>query len=300
MDAGFEILSVLIGLFAVSELLNTAAHLHEKADRIETRVRFSGFFPPLRETLSGWRSYLRASAIGTFMGLLPGIGGGPGGLLAYAQEKRASKTPEKFGTGMPEGLIASETSNNAITGGALIPMLTLGIPGDATTAIVMGGFIVHDIRPGPLLFQNSPAIVTTILLSVLLCNVLMLLIETLAIRGFVQVLDVPQTRLVPIIMLCVVGVVGVNNRLFDAWAMLFFGFLGYVFERNGYPLAPFVLGFILGPMVEENTRRTLLFYDSPMLLLERPVGTCLLLPALRPFILWLFRTVRQRRRATDG
>ena len=164
----------------------------------------------------------------------------------------------------------------------------------------MGGFIVHDIRPGPLLFQNSPAIVTTILLSVLLCNVLMLLIETLAIRGFVQVLDVPQTRLVPIIILCVVGVVGVNNRLFDAWAMLFFGFLGYVFERNGYPLAPFVLGFILGPMVEENTRRTLLFYDSPMLLLERPVGTCLLLPALRPFILWLFRTVRQRRRATDG
>ena len=158
MDAGFEILSVLIGLFAVSELLNTAAHLHEKADRIETRVRFSGFFPPLRETLSGWRSYLRASAIGTFMGLLPGIGGGPGGLLAYAQEKRASKTPEKFGTGMPKGLIASETSNNAITGGALIPMLTLGIPGDATTAIVMGGFIVHDIRPGPLLFQNSPAI----------------------------------------------------------------------------------------------------------------------------------------------
>ena len=142
MDAGFEILSVLIGLFAVSELLNTAAHLHEKADRIETRVRFSGFFPPLRETLSGWRSYLRASAIGTFMGLLPGIGGGPGGLLAYAQEKRASKTPEKFGTGMPEGLIASETSNNAITGGALIPMLTLGIPGDATTAIIMGGFIV--------------------------------------------------------------------------------------------------------------------------------------------------------------
>ena len=141
---------------------------------------------------------------------------------------------------------------------------------------------------------------TAILLSVLLCNVLMLLIETLAIRGFVQVLDVPQTRLVPIIMLCVVGVVGVNNRLFDAWAMLFFGFLGYVFERNGYPLAPFVLGFILGPMVEENTRRTLLFYDSPMLLLERPVGTCLLLPALRPFILWLFRTVRQRRRATDG
>ena len=300
MDAGFEILSVLIGLFAVSELLNTAGHLHEKADRIETRVRFSGFFPPLRETLSRWRSYLRASAIGTFMGLLPGIGGGPGGLLAYAQEKRASKTPEKFGTGMPEGLIASETSNNAVTGGALIPMLTLGIPGDATTAIVMGGFIVHDIRPGPLLFQNSPAIVTTILLSVLLCNVLMLLIETLAIRGFVRVLDVPKTRLVPIIiMLCVVGVVGVNNQLFDAWAMLFFGFLGYIFERNGYPLAPFVLGFILGPMVEENTRRTLLFYDSPMLLLERPVGTCLLLLALLPFILWLFRTVR-RRRATGG
>ncbi|MDO5538080.1 MAG: tripartite tricarboxylate transporter permease, partial [Desulfovibrionaceae bacterium] len=168
LSAGFEILSVLIGLFAVSEILQSSGSLHEKAEKISASLRLKDFFPPVRETVSKWRSYLRASCIGTFMGILPGIGGGPGGLVAYAQEKRASKTPEKFGTGCPEGLIASETSNNAVTGGALIPMLTLGIPGDATTAIVMGGFIVHDIRPGPLLFQNSPGIVTTILISVIL------------------------------------------------------------------------------------------------------------------------------------
>lgn len=298
MDAGFEILSVLIGLFAVSEVLNTAGQLFKKTEKINTSLSFRNFFPSLRETLSFWRSYLRAALIGTFMGILPGIGGGPGGLMAYAQEKRASKTPEKFGTGTPEGLIASETSNNAVTGGALVPMLTLGIPGDATTAIVMGGFIVHDIRPGPLLFQNSPEIVTVILASVILCNVLMLLIETCAIRGFIRVLDVPKARLVPIIiMLCVVGVIGINNRLFDAWAMLFFGFLGYLFERNGYPLAPFVLGFILGPMVEENVRRTALFYESPLMLLERPVGICLLILALLPFILWAWKSLVRRRTA---
>ena len=301
MDGGFEILSVLIGLFAVSELLNTSGNLYEKVEKIEARLNFRSFFPPVRETLSKWRSYLRASVIGTFMGILPGIGGGPGGLVAYAQEKRASKTPEKFGTGIPEGLIASESSNNAVTGGALIPMLTLGIPGDATTAIVMGGFIVHDIRPGPLLFQNSPDIITIILLSVLFCNVLMLAVETLAIRGFVRILDVPKHRLVPIIiMLCAVGVAGVNNRMFDVWAMLFFGFLGYILERNGYPLAPFVLGFILGPMVEENARRTVLFYDSWTALLERPIGICLLLLALLPFFLWAFRAVQKRRAAASA
>lgn len=290
LDAGFEILSVLIGLFAVSEILDTSGSLAEKMEIIRTKLTFSHFFPPIRETLALWKTYLRASAIGTFMGILPGVGGGPGGILAYAQEKRASKTPEKFGKGIPQGIIASEASNNAVTGGALVPMLTLGIPGDATTAIVMGGFIVHDIRPGPLLFQNSPEIVTTILLSVIVCNILMLAIESLAIRGFVKVLDVPKTHLVPIIvMLCVVGVVGVNNRMFDAWAMLFFGFLGYFFERNGYPLAPFVLGFILGPMLEENIRRSFIFYDSPMVFLDRPTGTILLILACLPFILWLFR-----------
>ena len=298
MDGGFEILSVLIGLFAVSELLNTSGNLFERTEKINAKFTFKTFFPPLRETASKWRSYLRASLIGTFMGILPGIGGGPGGLLAYAQEKRASRTPEKFGTGIPEGIIASETSNNAVTGGALIPMLTLGIPGDATTAIVMGGFIVHGIRPGPLLFQNSPDIITVILVSVLFCNFLMIAIETFAIRGFIRILDVPKHRLVPIIiMMCAVGVMGVNNRMFDAWAMLFFGFLGYILERNNYPLAPFVLGFILGPMVEENSRRTLLFYDSWTALLERPIGLCLLLLAMLPFFLWACRSIKNRRAA---
>ena len=294
MDAGFEILSVLIGLFAVSELLNTSGNLHLATDKVDAKLNFRNFFPPLKETLSKWRSYLRASVIGTFMGILPGIGGGPGGLLAYAQEKRASKTPEKFGTGIPEGVIASEASNNAVTGGALIPMLTLGIPGDATTAIIMGGLIVHDIRPGPLLFQNNPDIITIILLSVFFCNFLMLLIETFAIRGFVKILDVPKYRLVPIIiMLCAVGVAGVNNRMFDVWAMLFFGFLGFLLERNGYPLAPFVLGFILGPMVEENARRTVLFYDQPMaVLLDRPLGTFFILLAFLPIFMWLWKKIR--------
>ncbi|MCL2122449.1 MAG: tripartite tricarboxylate transporter permease [Desulfovibrionaceae bacterium] len=301
MDGGFEILSVLIGLFAVSELLRTSGNLLENAEKIDARVNFRTFFPPLRETVAKWRSYLRASVIGTFIGILPGIGGGPGGLLAYAQEKRASKTPEQFGTGIPEGVIASEASNNAVTGGALIPMLTLGIPGDATTAIIMGGFIVHDIRPGPLLFQNNPDIITIILIATLFLNFLMLFMETFAIRGFIRILDVPKYRLIPIIiMLCVVGVVGLNNRMFDAWAMLFFGLLGYALERNNFPLAPFVLGFILGPMVEENSRRALLFYNSWIELLERPIGICLLLLALLPFFHWAYRNLKERRSVATG
>lgn len=292
MDSGFTVLSVLIGLFAVSEVLTNCGSGGAR------NATFSGlggrFLPTLRESLPFWRTYLRSGVIGTIMGILPGIGGGPAGLIAYGRARSTSKTPEQFGSGCREGVIASETANNAVTGGALIPMLTLGIPGDATTAIVMGGLIIHDVRPGPLLFQNTPEIIYTILAGVFVLNILMFLMQSTAIRAFVKVLDIPRHMLIPIILLlCTVGTIGINNRLFDAWSMAFFGVLGFVLERNKYPLAPLVLGFILGPMVEENARRTLMFYDLHwQLLLDRPIGTVLLAAAALPFVLWLYRCVR--------
>lgn len=290
LDSGFSILSVLIGLFAISELLHNCGSTG-KVEMVTNTIK-GRFFPTLRENMLYWRTYVRSAIIGTFMGILPGIGGGPAGLIAYAQAKRASKTPEKFGTGHCEGIIASETSNNAVTGGALIPMLTLGIPGDATTAIIMGGLIIHDVRPGPLLFQNAPDIIYTILLSIFLLNIIMFVVESLAIRAFIKVLAIPKAMLLPIIiLLCTVGTIGINNRLFDATSMIAFGYLGFILERNKYPLAPLVLGFILGPMVEENVRRTLMYYEgSWTLLIDRPVGTVLLIIALVPLLLQAYRS----------
>lgn len=293
LDSGFTILSVLIGLFAVSELLNNSASV-AKVEKVTDNLQ-GRFFPSIRESLGYWRTYLRSACIGTVMGILPGIGGGPAGLISYGQAKRASSTPEKFGTGHPEGIIASETSNNAVTGGALIPMLTLGIPGDATTAIIMGGLIIHDVRPGPLLFQNAPEIIYTILLSVILLNIIMLIVESFAIRIFIKVLEIQRYLLLPIIiLLCTVGTIGINNRLFDAMSMVLFGYLGFILERNKYPLAPLVLGFILCSMVEENARRTIMYYDNGwQLFIDRPIGTVLLIVALIPLVLKVFRTFRK-------
>ena len=263
LNGGFKLLVVIIGLFALSELFSTSQRVGERVDIGNTRLKMSHMLPSIKDFFSKWRNLLRSSVIGTFIGILPGLGGGPGGMISYALAKRASKDPDSFGFGNPEGIYASETANNAVTGGALIPLITLGIPGDVVAAVLLGGFLIHGVSVGPLLFNDQPEITYSIILSVFLANLIMFGVMLIGIKFFVRILKTPRYLLLPlIIVFCVVGVLGINSRTFDVHTMVFFGVIGYVLEKNRYPLPPFILSFILGPMIEENLRRSLMYYGN--------------------------------------
>lgn len=276
LDAGFNLLPVLIGLFAISEIFQIAESKIMKQQSISYSLKGFGF--TFREFLGqGWNG-LRSSLIGTGIGILPGIGGGTANIIAYVTAKNQSKHPDKFGTGIPDGVVASETANNAAVGGALIPLISLGIPGDTVTALLLGGLVIHGLTPGPLLFQNNGDVVYGIFAALIIANFAMIALLFWGMKIFTKVLSIPQYILLPIIIiLCVVGAFGVNNRLFDAGALLFFGILGYVMLKFKFPVAPMILGFILGPIIETNLRRGLMYTKGDFLpFLTQPIAALFL------------------------
>lgn len=191
-------------------------------------------------------TYVRSGFIGTFVGILPAIGGGPAGLISYAQARNASHTPERFGSGVVEGVIAAETANNATIGGALIIALTLGIPGDPPTAVLLGGLMIHGLQPGPFLFLNYPEIVYSIYFSVFFSSLVRMFLMLSAARLLARIVDVPKHIFLPILfIIAATGVFSMNNRLFDVLVMLGFGLLRYILERFRYHLPPFILGMML-------------------------------------------------------
>lgn len=265
LASGFDLLPVLIGLFAVTEVMKEAegcwikGRTYDAAKHKITLGKIKGFGFTLAEALSQKINFVRSFLIGLVIGILPGIGGGTSNLLAYAVAKSQSSHPEKFGTGIIDGVVASETSNNASVGGAFLPLLTLGIPGDTVTAMLLGGFMIHGVTPGPLLLTSHGHLVYAIFAALIIAHFVMLVVEFWGLRIFVKALDIPKYILLPIIIsLCVVGAYGLNNNITDVWSLLIFGLLGYMLEKGGYPLAPLILGFILGPMVETNLRRGLM------------------------------------------
>ena len=263
LDNGFSVITVIIGVFAISEMFNQVSKMRSNTDAMTKFSKKAGFFPTFKEIKGMLGNMFRSSSIGTLIGILPGLSGPEAALISYTQAKRVSKEPEKFGKGSYEGLVASESSNNAVSGGSLIPMLSLGVPGNAVAAIIMGGLTLHGVEAGPLLFSTEPELVKIIIFGLFVSNVLMLFIESFAIKGFVKILSVPKHLLYPIIIVfCVVGVSSVNNRSFDAWAMLGFGILGFLLEKNKYPLGPLILGFILGSIIELNYRRSIMSFGS--------------------------------------
>lgn len=265
MRSGFDILTVLVGLYAISEILNTAANKKSLASASSQTAQFSGkgFGFSLKEFFSQKWNFLISALIGTGIGILPGIGGTTSNLLAYTAIKNRSKYPEKFGTGVIDGLVASETANNATIGGAMIPLLTLGIPGDAATAMLLGGLIVHGVQPGPLLFTTHPDVVYGVFAAMMIASVLMLLIQMVGLRLFAKVLKIPKYYLMPIIIvLCIVGAFGLNSRMFDCWSIVFFGLIGYIMSKLEIPLAPMIMAFVLGETVETNLRRALMYSNG--------------------------------------
>ena len=257
-DNGFDILPVLIGLYAITEIMKSSEEKGVVSASHITNAKIKGFGFSFKEFKSQLGNFFQSSIIGTCIGILPGIGGGTANILAYVAARKTSKHPEKFGTGIIDGVVASESSNNACIGGAMVPLLTLGIPGDGVTAMLLGGFAIHGMQPGPLLFTNNPQFIYAIFAALIMANIAMVLLEYLGMPYFIKVLTLPKHFILPLVLvLCMVGSFGLNNRMFDVWALFMFGAIGYFLEKLNFPLAPIILGFILGPMAETNLRRGL-------------------------------------------
>ena len=287
---GFSFVPVLIGLFAVSEVLLQATRLGETRPRLEV-VR--NVLPSLRELFKHRWLLLRSGMIGTFIGALPGAGADIASLVSYNEAKRASKHPERFGKGSEEGLMASETANNAVIGAALIPLLTLAIPGDAVTAVLLGAMRMHDLRPGPLLFQHNSDEVFAMYIALIVAVLMLRVVGLFMVRAFVRVMALPKhLLLVGILLFSFVGAYALGSSVFDLGTALAFGVVGYVMLRFGYPVAPLVLALILGPLAEDRLRQSLVMSRGDWtILFTRPISaTILVLAAVS--IVFAFRQQR--------
>lgn len=270
LQQGVHMLVAMIGLFAVPKVIDTFAE-HGRVTREIVTEDVRGLLPWGR--LRGyWGLMTRASVLGTLIGAVPGTGGPIASFLAYDHARRFSKNPDAYGKGEIGGVVAPEAANNAVMGGALIPMLSLGIPVDAATAIILGGLLIHGLQPGPLLFQTNLDVIYALYVTVMLSWIVILVAQVVGIRLFVRVLRVPPHLLaVCILVLCGIGAYAVRNSTFDVYVMAVFGLLGYALQRARIPVAPVVLGLVLGPTLEQQYRTALILSEgSHRIFLESP------------------------------
>lgn len=256
--SGFPLLPVLIGLFAISEIFVQLENISRKSFRaIDHKI--GRILPSFQDIKKLSPIIILSSLLGTIIGVIPGTGGAIASFLAYNEAKRWSKNPESFGTGNLEGVAAPEAANNGTTGGAMVPLLTLGIPGDVVTAVMLGALMLIGIRPGPLMFKEHPEVINAIFAGMMMANVLMLILGLISIRFAPYVLKVPNSILFPVIFaLCFLGSFSLNNSIYDMAVALVFGVLGYFMRKNGFPAVPIVLGIILGPIAEDELGHALL------------------------------------------
>ena len=277
---GFELVPVLIGLFAVSECLVSIETI-EKSQTVKSKVE--RLLSPLSDIKQCLWHVIKSGAIGTFIGCVPGAGSDIACFVAYGEAKRSSKRSDEFGTGCIEGVAAPESANNAVGGGAMIPMLSLGVPGDPVTAVLIGALMIQGLTPGPLLYRDHADVVYLIFAAMVIANVVMFIVATAGLPVFTKVISVNKNILVPIIfILCMVGSFSLRNNVFDVWTTFAFGVVGYLMQKVKLPVAPVLLALILGPMAEENLRRMLVANDGSYLPLTSPI--CIVLFALSIFM----------------
>ena len=242
--------------------------------KVTVEQKLSKIVPPWKDIKRIFGTVVRSSFIGVLVGALPAAGGSIASLVAYGQEKRLGKHRDLLGTGIIEGIAAPEAANNASTGGALIPMLTLGIPGDAMTAVLMGGLIIQGLRPGPLLFQQQMPFVSSIFISLLLSVVFMCILGLLGARLYAKLISFPKKYLIPAILVFgLVGSYAISNSIFDIWVLIVSGLVGFFFRKIGLPIAPIILGMILGPLFESNFRRALMLSEGNWAtFIQRPIS----------------------------
>ena len=284
LQSGINFVVVMIGLFAFCEVLEMLAKAsHDSIQGGKGKFKL----PSFRDFWNVKGAAARGAGIGCMIGMVPGAGATVGAVVAYGIEKQVSKDGAQFGTGVEAGLAAPEAAKNATTGAAMIPLLTLGIPGSAATAIMLAALVLHGVTPGPLLFAMQTDMVYTIFASLLLANLFMIGAGVLVARGFSSLLKVPPTILGAfIVVMSVVGAYGVRNNLFDVYVCLFFGFIGYVMKRVNFPTAPLVLGVILGPLAERYFLTSLANYENDVsIFVSRPISASILAFAL-VFVMW--------------
>lgn len=281
---GVSLIPALVGLYALSQVFLTCEDVFRGKRLSAVNISRKGI--SLAEIWANRSALLRGSLIGTFIGIVPATGSGTASFAAYSEAKRNSRHPEAFGNGAIEGLAATESANNAVTGGALIPLLTLGIPGDVVTAVILGALMIQGMTPGPLLFQEQGALVYSIFISLLLANVFMLVLGMASVRVFSKVVSIPGGILMPLVTtLCVVGGYALNNSNFDLGVMAVFGILGWIMTKASIPLAPLLLAMILSGIIETNFRRALSISDNDYtVFLTRPV--CAVFLCISLFILF--------------
>lgn len=282
---GINFLVLAIGIYGIGEMLWTVEE-HRKAKGVsmlsEATITIPRMIGNLRELLGTWKTMVMGSVLGYFVGILPAAGATPGSLMAYGIGKQMSKEPERFGKGAIEGVVAPEAANNAASTGSMLPMLTLGIPGSPTTAILLGGMVIWGLEPGPLLFTENRSFVWGLIASLYAANIFALVINIAFIPAFIWVLKLPFTILAPIIfVLCLIGGYAPTQDLHDVWLMLIFGIFGYLMRKLDYPLAPAVLAIVLGPLAEPALRQSLLIGNGSLeIFFERPYSGTIMVAAL--------------------
>ncbi len=295
---GLNFIAVLIGLFAIPEILSYVWHPGGGKGTVRALGEQHVTFAEYRKS---FRSIIRGSFIGVILGSIPGIGAAPAAFLSYSEARRRSPNKENFGKGEIEGVAASEAGNNGVCGATLIPLLALGVPGDVITAIVIGAFMVHGLQPGPMMFVANANIVYALFLGLIISSVLLLIVGSVAIRLFRYIVDVPRSVLMPsVLILCVFGVYAVNNNVFDIIVMFGMGWLGYFMMRNNIPAAPFLIAFILGPLLEDNFRQAMLMSNGDPQILFRSWITWFFWAVTLITIGALIRTGLHQRSAASG
>jgi putative tricarboxylic transport membrane protein len=297
---GFQFLPVLIGIFAFGQIMTDIEKFHGETTRIEPAKA-----PPLTvshlkviaEIITRPFLLVWTTLVGILIGVLPAIGGSAATVMAYDQAKKISKHPERFGKGNPEGIIASEASCNANVAGSLVTILAFGIPGDAVTAVMLGAMTIHGIQSGPLFMTQEPQLAYGIFAAYLVAHPIMIFLMLLTARFFLRVVIVPKSMLIPIVLvLCMIGAYALNNIIADVWVLLIFGVIGYALVKCRFPLAPLILGLILGDQIEVNLVRALMTDNNPWLFLTRPISGLLLALSVASvvFALWQHRRTSKR------
>lgn len=275
LSGGISLIPAMVGAFGFAEIISVMRVEHYEV----VKTKISRVLPRPREVLKYWKSILRSGIIGTFIGAIPGVGEDIAAWVSYDMAKRSAKKEdqEQFGKGSIEGLLAAETGNNACVPGAIIPVLTLAIPGSAPAAVLLGAMLIHGVRPGPLIMIEFPTFIYEVIAMVLLATIAMFILGLSLVRPLVKVLTVPRQKLMPIIfLLCVIGSFALQARMFDVVIMLVFGILGFILREMDYPMAPLVLGIILGDILDKNLRRALILSNGSITpFFTRPI--CLIL-----------------------
>ena len=284
MMEGPPFIPTLIDLFAVSEVFN---EVQKDGVVQQVKAKLDQYLPSWTDIKYCFKELCRSSIIGTIIGAIPGAGGDIAAFISYGEAKRASKNPERYGHGEIEGLAASECANNSCSGGAMIPLLSLGVPGDAVTAVLLGAFVIQGLQPGPMLYKEHMDIVYQIFASMMLAQFAMQFIGMAGIQLFARVIMVDRAILTPaIFVLSCVGAFAMRGNVFDVYCTLFFGILGYVMMRYDYPLSPILLALILGPMAEANLRRALVISNGDFnILFSRPIAVGLMILAVISLVL---------------